>query len=40
MQILTHLIFLLNLLKTLINHFFLMGGGAEWKPFSKQSLIG
>ena len=34
MEFLTHLIFILNLLKNLINHFS-EGGDAEWKLFSK-----
>ena len=32
MQLLTHIIFVLNLLKTLINH---LAVTAEWKLFSK-----
>ena len=39
MNFLTNLIFVLNLLKTLINHFF-YGGGSEWKLFSKRFQIG
>lgn len=35
LEFLTNLIFILNLLKTLFSHFFLMGGDSEWKPFSK-----
>ena len=35
MQLLTHIIFVLKLLKTHINHFTYRTVTAEWKPFSK-----